>query len=411
MPNISFSYSIPYLVFFLFLFVLLLFEFRNLKSGTDIKYIRWATIVGFVFFFGLRGFVFSDWGLYYPFFEKMPTIWEGGFSQVMDPEFAKNFATDVSTGKSGLEMGFVYFTLIIKSIIPDYYAWVFINCILDVILLDLFFRKYSPYYVLSFILFITFGGLIIECNLMRNFKAILFFLISIKYLQERRIIPYFLLNFAGILFHSSAILYLPLYFILHKECPKWLMWVILIAGIMVSIIQISYLRPIALAIGDFVGGRLSVQIRLYFASDFFTQSYGLSIGFIERIITYLCLILFKKKLIERNPYNNIFINVFILYFIFFFYFTEVMIVAERMTLLFAFSYWILYAELLALVKEIANKTLVLTAILAFSILKIVSATNNVFSKYDNLLFGIESYDERSQIFYNDLDNYLDSKGR
>jgi acetyltransferase-like isoleucine patch superfamily enzyme len=34
-------------------------------------------MVGFLFFFGLRGFVYTDWYSYYPFFEKTGTLWDG----------------------------------------------------------------------------------------------------------------------------------------------------------------------------------------------------------------------------------------------------------------------------------------------------------------------------------------------
>lgn len=411
MPVTSITYSIPYLLFLLYLVVLALLEFRSLKFDKDVKYIRWAAIAGFVFFFGLRGFVFSDWALYYPLFDKIPTIWEGGLTSVLNQDFTEDFATDVNFGKTGMEMGFIYFTVLFKSIIPDYFAWVFFNTVIDVILLDIFIRRYSPYYVLSFILFIAFGGLIIECNLMRNVKSILFFLISLKYLQERRILPYMALNLAGFFFHSSAIVFFPLYFILHKECPKWLMWSVFIVGNILTLLHISYLQPFMLSFADFVGGRLGVQIKLYLASDLYSQPYGLSLGYIERVATFLLLVFFQKKLIERNTYNIIFINTYVLYFIVFFFFSEIMVAVERLSFLFVFAYWILYPELLALVEETVNRFIVFLILIIFCALKVITATNNVFIKYDNLLFGIESIEVRSQRVYNDLDTLLDSEGK
>jgi hypothetical protein len=405
----SFTYSIPYLIFMVYLVVLMFLEFRLLKFGQEIKYIRWATIFGFVFFFGLRGFVFSDWGTYYNMFEKMPSLWEGAQNANLNEEINEMFSTDVNIGKTGVEMGFVILTLLLKSIIPNYFAWVCFNAFLDILLLDIFIRRYSPYYVLSIILFVTFGGLIIEFNLMRNVKAILLFLVSLKYLQERKIIPYMLLNLAGFMFHSSAIVFFPLYFFLHKECPKWLMWFIFIVGNIITLMHIGYLRPLMLYAADFVGGRIGVQIKLYFAIDFFSQSYGISIGYIERIFTFVLLIIYQKKLIELNIRNNIFINGYIMYFVIFFFFSEIMVAVERLSLLFAFSYWILYPVLLSTVKEIPNKLVLFLTLILFCGMKVTLATNNIFAKYDNVLFGIESFESRSQRMYNDLDTLLDSK--
>lgn len=397
----SITYSIPYLVFGLYLFVLMLLEFRQLKQEKDIRFIRLGVIIGFILFFGLRGFVFSDWNIYYTLFEKMPTIWDGGLFSVFNQDFTDYFTADAATGKAGMEKGFIYFTLFFKSIIPNYHAFVLFNVVIDVILLNLFIKRYSSYYALSFLLFITFGGLIIECDLIRNIKAILLFLVSIKYLQERRIMPYMLLNLAGILFHSSAIVFLPLYFFLHKECPIWLMWVIFILGNIIMLLKISYVQPILLSIGDMIGGRLAVQVRVYFVLEEYNSAYGISIGYIERVLTFLALILTQKKLVQQSAHNIIFINTYILYFFVFFFLSEISIAVERLTLLFIFSYWILYPNLLALVKYVANKSIVLMAIVTFSILKITLLTQDILTKYDNILFGIESYEVRKDSF----DNY------
>lgn len=409
MPVTSFSYSIPYLLFLLYLAALAFMEFRALKFERDIKFIRWAAIGGFVFFFGLRGFVFSDWALYYPMFDKIQTLWDGGLTSVLSQDFTEDFETDVSYGKTGMEMGFIYFTVFFKSLIPNYFAWVFFNVVIDIILLNIFIKRYSPYYVLSIILFLIFGGILIECNLMRNIKSILLFLISLKYLQERKIIPYMALNLLGVLFHTSAILFFPLYFFLHKECPRWLMWTIFIVGNVLTLLQISYLEPLMLSFADVIGGRLGVQIKIYLASDLYSQAYGLSIGYLERVLTFLFLIFFQKKLIDRKSHNKIFINAYILYFIVFFFFSEIMVAVERLSYLFVFAYWIIYPELLALVEDVVRKLFLFLVLTFFCALKLISMNSVVFSKYDNLLFGIESFEERSQRVYNDLDFYIDSK--
>lgn len=406
MPVTSFTYSTPYIIFLLYLVVLCLLEFRMLKFGQDIKYIRLATITGFLFFFGLRGYVFTDWLIYYPIFDKMPTIWDGGLFSVMDSEINQIVESDVELGKAGYEIGFVYFTYFFKSIIPNYFVWIFFNVLIDVILLDVFFRRYSSYYVLGFIFFVAMGGLLIECNLVRNIKAILIFLCSLKYLQERRIIPYMALNILGYLFHSSALIYMPLYFFLHKECPKWLMWAIFIVGNIITLLHIGYLQPIMIAFSDIIGGRLAVQIKLYFALDRYSQAYGISIGYIERVITYLLILFFQNQLIQKDRRNILFINAYIIYFIVFFFFSEVMIAVERLTLMFIFSYWILYPELYSLIKSTSRKYPAFAILISFCVLKTATSSSNFLAKYDNLLFGIESYDVREMNHDNNVDAFL-----
>jgi len=406
MPVQSFTYSIPYLLFLLYFVILMFLEFRLIKYDKDIKYIRWAVMIGFVLMFGLRGFIYSDWLVYYPIFEEMPTIWEGGLVKVLQTDFADKFVTDVSTGKAGIELGFVYFTLLFKSIVPDYHAWVFFNTIIDLLLLNIFLKRYSRYYVLAFILFIVFGGLITECNLMRNVKAILLFLISIKYLQERKIIPYLLINLAGTAFHSSAFIFLPLYFFLHKEIPRWMLWSIFILGNALFLLQISYLEPIMLSLAEQLGGRVAVQIKLYFALDLYNQRVGIGMVYFEQIITFILITLFQRRLIEQNEYNKMFINAYVIYFIFYFFFAEIMVAVERMTLLFVFSFWILIPEIIGLIKQMANKLVLILLLTLYCAFKLVLMNSNIFAKYDNVLFGIENFDVRSQRIYNDMENLL-----
>jgi hypothetical protein len=45
-----------------------------------------------------------------------------------------------------------------------------------------------------------------------------------------------------------------------------------------------------------------------------------------------------------------------------------------------------------------NKLIVLPVLMLFFSLKIAMGNNNLFAKYDNLLLGIKSYEERKEIF-------------
>lgn len=389
MPLYSYTYSIPYILFLLFLVLLMFLEFRCIKYDQKTYIIRLATITGFLFFFGLRGFVFTDWMNYYPLFAKIPTLFGGHMNMIFN-----NFSTNTEAGFRGTELGFVYLTSLFKTIIPNYFIWVFFNTLIDVILLDIFFRRYSKYYVLSFILFLTFGGLGIEINLIRNSKAILLFLVSIKYLQNRQILPYMLLNVLGCFFHASALIFLPLYFILNKDWPKSVLWIIFIAGNIIFLFHINYLRPVLTTLGDIIGGKIMLMIRAYLEIHLYNRPFGIGLGYIERILTFIIIIFSYDMLKKQNISSVIFINTFILYFIVYFFFAEITVAVERLSLLFVSSYWILYPNILKLIKKQNNKIILTFSFLFYCLLKITVGNSNVFSKYDNLLFGIESYEVR-----------------
>lgn len=407
MPIISYSYSIPYVVFFLFLACLMLMEFKALKEGRDVKYYHWAAIAGILFFVGLRGFIFTDWLVYYSFFEKLPTIWEGGLGRVLDPEFTQEFMTDTEVGKAGMEIGFVYFTVFLKSLFPDYYVWVFVNTVIDVWLLSIFLKRHSNYYIFSLMLFFVFGGLMTEVNLMRNVKAILLFLVSIRYIFERRFLLFLLFNLIGVSFHSSAIVFFPLYFILNKQWPTWLLWAIFIVGNAIFLLHIKFLEPILTTLAGIVGGRLEVQIKVYFAVDVYSKPIAIGHEFFEQNVTMLLLLLTKKSIIERNKENVLFLNAYVINFIIYFFFSEIYVAVQRLTLMFVFSFWILIPEIYGTIKNALYKWVSITAIAVYCILKLAVTHSNIFSRYDNVLFGIESYEQRKTIVQNDLYKLVD----
>ncbi len=185
------------------------------------------------------------------------------------------------------------------------------------------------------------------------------------------------------------------------------MWVIFILGNVIFLLQIGYLQPLMLSFAEMVGGRLGVQIKIYFALDLYSQPYGISIGYLERVMTFLLLIFFKDALIERSKHNIILINVYIVYFIIFFYFSEVRIAVERLTLLFIFSYWVLIPLLYQLIKQTTIKWAVVSMIIVFCGIKTASVSSNIFARYDNLLTGIERYEVRQMHHDNNVDKFIE----
>lgn len=382
MEIISYKYAIPYIIFFLYLVLLMFWEFFYLEKYESIRIIRWLTIFGFLFFFGLRGFVGTDWYYYYPFFNSVGTFWSGGF---------------LNSFSSPYEIGFTLYTILVKSIWPNYFFWIFINSFLDIVLLNIIFKRYSKYYVLAVIIFLSFNGFIMEINLMRNVKSILLFLLSINYLQQRRIVPYMLLNLLGASIHFSSIIYLPLYFILHREIPKITLWILFIIGILIFLFQVEYIKPIMSFFADIFGGRLSSKVNAYFEYKYYNQYKVFSLGFIERVLTFILFMKLKPLLVKQNKFNNILFNIFILFLICCFYIAEASEVSTRLATLFVCAYWILFPNILSVIKKKINLQLLFVLLICISVLK-TSLYNSYLFKYDNHMFGIEEYEVRKEKF-------------
>lgn len=380
----SYFNSIPYLIFLIIL-IFLFFkgndDVNNKKSNLEIRIVSFCF---FLIFFGLRGHIYSDWYSYYPKFESLPTLWNGDIMQALTI--------------GDMEPGFILYSILIKSFFSNYFVWVFINTAIDLFILDKIFKKYTKYYVLAFIVFFIFSGILIEFNLYRNSKAIILFLYSLKYFRSKNFTAYLLLNLIGITFHYSAILFIPLYFILNKKINHWIVWLIFSVS---NIVFLFHFKWINLILGDAIGilNINTILDKLSIHSENSTEAI-FSLGYFERVISFLIFTFYYKKLVEHNEINKIFYNMYLLYFIFILNLSEISTFSERFSLLFMPSYWVLYPSILAILKNKQKKYIFLVIFLGYGFVRTHMANINPLARYDNLLWGIEDFDNRKKDFLN-----------
>lgn len=393
LQHYSYLYSVPYLIFFFFLLLMMLKEFTYLNQNRSRKSLDLIVLSSLIIFFGLRGFVYTDWSLYYQFFLKLPTFEDWDYWTLDDIVF-----------DCGYEKGFILYSILIKSLFSNYFVWVFIGSVIDLVVIYKIISKNTKYHILAILVFFLFGGLTIEFNLFRNSKAIICFLLSVTYLQKRRLIPYLLWNILGCFFHISALLYLPLYFILNHRTNIKLIWVLFAIGNFIYLFQIPYLSGILQTIGNILGGRINGLVNFYMQNSHFSAGTGITIGYIERTISFVMLVLCYKR--NRNLFSQIYVNLYFLYAFVYLYCSEFMIITSRVPLLFIFSYTIIYPQIFACFTKLKAKTCFLVVFIIYAVLKLVESNDEVFSRYDNLLFGIEKYEERERIFRHFIDKSI-----
>jgi hypothetical protein len=238
----------------------------------------------------------------------------------------------------------------------------------------------------------------LEIDLFRNSKAIMLFLISVKYIKEKKLFCYLSLNLLGCLFHISSLIYLPLYFVLNRFYQKKLFLVLFIIGNIIFLFSIKWVRLIfPLVANIFLGSsieRLSRLILFYISFSDISDSYGISVGYIERTLSFILIMSCYNKLINQSKSNIIFINAFFSLLFIYLYCSELVIILQRGTLLFAFSYWIIYPQIYQIISK-QKKIIFLFCLLLYSCLKMISlGYDNITVKYDNILFGYETYIQR-----------------
>jgi hypothetical protein len=250
---------------------------------------------------------------------------------------------------------------------------------------------------MGFVFFFVFS-LLLELDTLRNVKAVMIFLISIKYIHEKKIMRYMALNFLGVLFHASAIIYLPLYFILNIRFNKALIFWLWVFGNAIFLTQFNWMREILYNTIDYSFGRYSSLLRRY--QDVGEQ--GISIGYIERSLSFILLFLFQNKLEKKGNVSNVFINVMYIYIFIHLYFFEMDVIVKRFSLLFLCGYWIIYPNIYRIIPK-QKKCIFLFLMILYGALRL--GYNNAFieRRYENVLLPHQSRQQRESIYRYKLD--------
>ncbi|MDU1911491.1 EpsG family protein [Fusobacterium sp.] len=284
------------------------------------------SILILVVFFGTRGYLGYDWYSYKPNFEKIDNILQ---------LFSGNYKTIFS---SGYELGFQLYSSVIKAFSSNYLVFNFVNTVTDFLLIYFIFKRYSKYPIFALFLYFGIYGLALEIDMMRNIKSILLFLCSIEYIEDRKPLVFVALNILGMMFHSSSLIYFPMYFILNI---KWNRKFILGLFALGNIYYISDVRLIINGIrifGSYLPGGIGQKITGYLSiipADF---PLGFSFFYAERIVIFL-LIFFAGNYLVSKRYGNIFLNSTYLYVFMFLYTSELSVISLRFGILFVYSYW------------------------------------------------------------------------
>ena len=372
------EFAYPYLLLVLAYGCLALYAHYNRKSRETTIYINILSAMLFVFFFGLRGFVAYDWTEYYKEFQSV---------------------TDLQTlltlpyNKWIWEPGFMIFGVICKSIYPNYFFFQFLCILINTALLMNFFRRYIDNVPLAFMIMLAMSGIEININLLRNSISILLFVNSIRFIEERRFLPYLLMCALGFTFHSSSLAYIPMYFILTRNINKFVMLSIFIAANIIYLFHIPILKSIILLFVDILMPSTKLWIEAYLNMDNSTGSF-LSIGYLERLFTGVMLFLYMDKLKELRNGSNIFVNSMFFYLCIVLFLSEFRTISQRCSFLFVYAYWIIWIDLIKCFTLRNNKILYSAFIGLYCLLKVYSGDNTAMADYYNIMFEDHSYNER-----------------
>lgn len=117
----------------------------------------------------------------------------------------------------GYEEGFVFFLTILSKISPDSQFMLFVTSFITQGLIIWFLRKYSSYFELELFMYVASGYFVTTMNGVRQAMAAAILLLGTKFLIERKFTPYLILTLLMSTIHSSALVMIPVYFIVDND--------------------------------------------------------------------------------------------------------------------------------------------------------------------------------------------------
>ena len=374
------SYSLPYILLLTF-YGFLAYLYEQIDNEFRKKQISIVAVLVFFIFFAFRGYLYTDWVSYVQYFENIE--WNHAIINDIDGEDFK-------------EPGFALLTVLCKTFVNNYFFLVFVCTSIDTYLFLRFLKRRDINNIaLVFMLFITFEGLSIMFNLLRNALSLFIFMNAIEYIEKRKPIAYFSLCIIALSIHLSSIMYFPLYFFLHKKLNKWIFLGVFTGCLIFYISNSSLILTLANLFG--LAGPLEDKLNIY--TELFSTSRVLSLtGTIEKVALTTLVFLYYDEIIDQLKGRIVIINSLLCYLIMYYMLAEFNTFSYRMSILFIFSYWILWGDIIKVLYVKNNKRIVSALIYIYCIYVTIFAVSTPIQQYDNILFGAKSYQERLNIF-------------
>ncbi len=387
MEPVSFVYSLPYIGFLAAYLLLTLCENRIGRS-----YSRAVCCLLFLFFIGGRGYVGWDCHGYAKIYEAFPSVF--------DSSFINAIINRGSEKDAAMEKGFLVYMAVVKSLGFNYLMFSFLSALIDILLVDRFIQRFCPNYALAMFLFV-YVYCNSEINILRNMKAISLFLFSLQYAEQRRIVPYMLLNVLGVSFHFSAVFFILSYWLFRVPVGRKAF------AAVVVLLNVAYFANVysrtdmigglIVQASQWLGGKAEIVAGVY--TNMALSKAGITVGCVERLITASLIFAFWPALKEKEARGRIFINSFIAYLALTNLFWAFGAIKERMALLFMFCYIFIWS---AVVKAVALKRmryLTLGFMMVYAAFRFSALYGTVFYRYDNFLLpGYEDEDQRRGTF-------------
>lgn len=369
------EFAWPYLTYFTFLLFVHFFYFQKIKqrdfSKSYVKHIErnLDILVGasFLFFYGLRGFIYTDCFQYYSFFSH-PQEYE------------------LSYLNGWYEPGYILCNQIVSKFIKNFWTFQFIWTFVDFILLRAVLRREcGDKFYFAFAMLVPFWTGC-EMNLFRNTKAILIAFWAMQFIRDGKLLKYVVSIVVASTFHLTALFFLPFYFFVNRPLIKVFVG-FCIAAIVFYVMGLDSIVHNFIGFGKMIGGRMDIKATAYATS---VETSVFSFGTIYRFFLAIVLLFVYKEFTKKNA---IAVNIGLIYCFAFIGLSSITVLRDRFSMMFVLAIVIAMVQMFSFIKQKFIRRGCIFINILFATAFLFVQTNNPAAQYENNLFGISTYSQ------------------
>ncbi|MHB8206513.1 EpsG family protein [Mucilaginibacter sp.] len=359
------------MIYYLIFIALLLTSFFELyykeSRRVEITIFYYVAVVFLIFFAGFREVGF-DYANYHDIFDTV------------------NFS---NYSENTIEVGFASLVEFIHFINLPFSFFLFLVALLSIGLKGAFIKKYSPYYFFSLLIYFTVNFLLSDMGQIRHGLAMSIVLLSFYDIFNKNKKGFFIKVFIAYLFHSSAIIVLPAYFI--ANIKKVTIWHIVIPLLFLIPFLFIDIKSELVQLAIYLPSQIQSKVAYYTTSEEFGEQLGFNMTMVLRIMIIGGMLYYYKEGEQKIKYYR---QIFLLYIygtILFMLFNSIAEMAIRFSNYFKILEFIILPMLVTLGKSLTEKHVIITFIVlyaAWSIYKMIfdPITSIQYLPYKNVLF-------------------------
>ena len=288
----------------IFIFCVIMLIFNNmLKEQKHKRIFEIITLVVLCIISGTRYYLGgTDYDVYKNMFEVLPNIFNFDFSNVHE-----------IYGTFGAEKGYLFFNSIVKTLGFNFFGFTLIHSIIFYTCMYIGLKRYTNNFNLLIIVFLYKMFFYDTFVSLRQTMTIAIFFVSLRFIENKKIIPYFLCCLLAVTFHNGALILFLVYFINKFKLTKKKLVIlncIFIPTLLVSMLNIPILSSFEWIINIF-----SSETAIEKATGLVNSSSTSGIGFLhtlEYLAIMFLVIINYSKIIKQDKNAEFIIKLFVI---------------------------------------------------------------------------------------------------